>query len=276
MRSRRAEPMKSFRQRLLRVVFEVMRPFARLMLNAGLGYKDFAEVAKLAFVEVALNHYGVRGRATNVSRVSVMTGISRREIPALRIELEKLVADEVPIGLAQPDILHFWLQDPEYLDNNARPKALPYHGDTGSFMSLVRRYGGDIPPGALRSELKRVGAIAETPSGLLELVKTYFVPSSAEERMLLALRQNVRALLTTVAHNSDVNRIGPGRIERCVYTEKLTDEQIETLRASIRISVENFSQEVDSVFAGLESENRVLGVLPSGRTVAVGLYFFED
>jgi hypothetical protein len=82
--------------------------------------------------------------------------------------------------------------------------------------------------------------------------------------------------LSTVAYNSDVPRRGPGRIERFVYTDKLTEGQIERLRQTIRDSVETYTKSVDEDFAKLEALNRERGRKPCGRTVAVGVYFFEE
>ncbi len=268
--------MKTFRQRLLKVVFEVMRPMARLLLDAGVGYKDFSRVAKLAFVDVSLRHYGLRGRKTNSARVAVMTGLTRREVSRLRRQIALFAPGDVPIALAPSDVLHFWQQDPDYLQDDGRPSDISFEGDGPSFTKLVRRYGGDITPGAVRTELKRVGALAELPGGKLRLVKPYFVPEGTEERLLVSLRQNVRSLISTVAYNSDNPRKGPGRIERFVYSDHLTVDQIETLRLSIRDSVEAYTKEVDDHLAALESFNRASGDQPSGRTVAVGVYFFEE
>ena len=268
--------MKTFRQRLLKVVFEVMRPFARLLLDAGVGYRDFSRVARLAFIDVSRRHYGVRGRHTNTARVAVMNGLSRKEVSRLGVEIKRFSDSELPIGLAPPDVLHFWQQDPDYLSEDGAPLDIPFEGDGPSFSKLVRRYGGDVTAGAMRSELKRVGALVELEDGRLSLVKPYFVPSGTEERLLLSLQQNVRALISTVAYNSDTPRKGPGRIERFVYSDCLTSDQIDSLRSSIRLSVEAYTKQVDESLAAMELANSRSNAQLAGRTVAVGVYFFEE
>jgi len=47
---------------------------------AGITWKDFAELAKATYVEVATQEFGKRGRPTNVSRTAVLTGLARREV----------------------------------------------------------------------------------------------------------------------------------------------------------------------------------------------------
>ena len=68
--------------------FVVLKPIARILLRYGIGFREFAEVAKSAFVDVATAEYGIRGRPTNISRVAVMTGLTRKEVRRLRDQLQ--------------------------------------------------------------------------------------------------------------------------------------------------------------------------------------------
>ena len=65
-------------QEILRGMLLVLRPMARILLRFGIGFKEFNEVAKAAFVDVASADFGIRGRPTNISRVAVMTGLTRK------------------------------------------------------------------------------------------------------------------------------------------------------------------------------------------------------
>lgn len=268
--------MKTFRQRLLKVVFEVMRPFARSLLRVGIGYKEFSEIAKMAFVDVALSEYGIRGRTTNVSRVSVMTGLSRRDVARMRRRIAAVGPDELTVRSKAPDVLHFWQIDPDFLTTDGRARDIPFDGDGMTFRELVRRYAGDLPPGALLKELRRVGAITELSSELLRLEKSYFIPEAHEERLLLSLQRSVRGLLSTLAHNCNIERDTPGRIERIVYSESLTSDQIDLLRARLRARIELFTRELDSEFASLEREGnmRVSGA-EGTEIVGVGVFYVE-
>ena len=58
-------------RQILGAVLLVIRPIARALLRAGIGYREFAEICKTAFVDVAGKDYGLRGRPTNISRVAV-------------------------------------------------------------------------------------------------------------------------------------------------------------------------------------------------------------
>ena len=67
----------------------LLRPVVRLLLKSGITWKEFAEVAKSVFVEVATREFGIRGRPTNTSRVAILTGINRHDVAKQRELLER-------------------------------------------------------------------------------------------------------------------------------------------------------------------------------------------
>jgi hypothetical protein len=69
---------------VLSALLKALRPIARFLMKSGIGYREFAEISKSAFVDVATSDYGLRGRPTNISRVAVMTGLTRKEVKRLR------------------------------------------------------------------------------------------------------------------------------------------------------------------------------------------------
>ena len=75
------------------VVQTILRPIAAILLRCGMTWKEFAEVSKSVFVDVATREFGISGRPTNVSRVSILTGIGRKEVKRQR----DLLAATVPV-----------------------------------------------------------------------------------------------------------------------------------------------------------------------------------
>jgi hypothetical protein len=134
---------------LLSALEAILRPIVKLMLQSGIGYSEFASVAKAVFVGVATDDYKRRGRPANFSQVSAMTGISRKEVSRLRQEsLSHKWNSRLDTNPANA-VLHHWYHDSEYCLAPGMPKQLPFEGDP-SFSSLVARYAGDIPAGAGR------------------------------------------------------------------------------------------------------------------------------
>ena len=64
-------------RQILSAFLVALRPIAKILLRFGIGFREFAEISKTAFVDVASREYGLRGRPTNISRVAVMTGLKQ-------------------------------------------------------------------------------------------------------------------------------------------------------------------------------------------------------
>lgn len=166
----------------------LLRPIVRLLLKSGVTWKEFAEVAKTSFVEVATDEFGIRGRPTNISRVAILTGINRHEISRQREQLAKGDPDPARPAYAgsATRVLSGWHQDPDYLDEQGLPKAIPPTGPAPSFEDLSGRYGGDIPSSALLKELRAVGAVRNGGGVALRPVTRNYIPVKFDaEKMLV-------------------------------------------------------------------------------------------
>ena len=180
-----------------------MIPVARFMLNIGMSYREFAEISKLAFVQVASDEYGIRGRKTNMSRVSVMTGLNRKEIRKIR---EKLSSEDWTLDsdLSKPAaVLTKWFTDPSYLGPKGYPVWLPYEseGDARSFCALVRQVGGDVPPGAMLRELNRAGCLKEARPGVWKAIKRQYSPGGVDLFQVQRFGECLHDLANTIGRN---------------------------------------------------------------------------
>jgi len=134
---------KNFLQSACRTV---LRPLASMLLKCGMTWKEFSDISKSVFVEAAGADYGIDGRPTNVSRVSILTGISRKEVKRQRDILESA---ELPVTRKTNDatrVLSGWHQDSRFLDKNEEPLALSETRPGPTFSDLCAKYGGDVSP----------------------------------------------------------------------------------------------------------------------------------
>ena len=67
-------------QILVAAVARLLKPLVRVLLRNGVSYGTFADIAKRQFVEVARNEFSIQGRKQSLSRVSVITGLTRKEV----------------------------------------------------------------------------------------------------------------------------------------------------------------------------------------------------
>ena len=263
-------------QQIIGAFLVALKPVARILLRYGIGFREFSEIAKTAFVEVASAEYGLRGRPTNISRVAVMTGLTRKEVRRLRDKIndgnQTVVVKHTPMW----DILHYWHADSEFLDHEGRPAKLPFAGDKRSFSSLVRRFGGDIPPGAMRTELKRVGAIKEDDSGKLEVLNRYFRPKGDHESLVSLVIHSVYPTIAALAHNTNPDREGYTWPQRVAFSKSVRKSDVPRLKRIAGDRVVAFTESIDDLFMAYEtlSENDIQE--EDEMTLAVGVFYFED
>src|SRR5262245_57687356 len=173
------------------------------MLQSGIGYSEFASVAKSVFVQVATDDYQRRGRPANFSQVSAMTGISRKEVSKIR---KPPTEDRwTPNMEASPvnTILHEWHFDTDFSDGAGNAKALPFDGPE-SFSALVARYVGDIPPGAMRATLQKAGVLTQDADGRLAVNQQFFYSRVFDEDFIRGAAFSLGNLGSTLAHNAAV------------------------------------------------------------------------
>jgi hypothetical protein len=149
----------------------MLLPIARMLLRSGFGAGELIRAAKQASVRAALIEVIPLGSRVNVSRLSVATGLTRKEISNLlgRSLKTKSLPQKSTLEQRAWRVLRGWHSDPKYRERSGRLAALPFAGKQRTFSSLVRRYGGDVTPRSVLRELERIKVVTKTRSGTLRL-----------------------------------------------------------------------------------------------------------
>jgi hypothetical protein len=266
----------TLKQQVLDAFLLVMRPIVRILLRYGIGYREFVEVTKTAYVDVASSYFVLLGRPTNISRVAVMTGLTRKEVKRLRDKIasgdSRIKVKTTPLS----DVLHHWHAQTDFTDSSGQPLSLPFSGGEHSFSELVKRFGGDIPAGAMRTEMKRVGAVQEDERGNLSVANRTFTSSSEHERLLTLLVHGAYAMFSNIAHNTDAERKDGAWAHRIAYTQSLAQEDSGQLRRVARDRISEFAESIDDIFIAYEALHRKGQGGSEKSTVAVGVFYFEE
>ena len=263
-------------RQILSAFLVVLKPIARILLRFGIGFREFAEVAKTAFVDVASRDFGLRGRPTNISRVAVMTGLTRKEVRRLRDKINEGDNSVVVKTTTLWDVLHHWHSDTEFTDSDGNPIVLEFAGEGNTFSELVRKYGGDIPPGAMRTELKRVGAVKEVDDGALKVLKRTFRAEEDHDSLIASLIHGVYPLLATVNHNSSSERVGDSWKQRIAYTQSVRKSDVPRLQRIAGDRIVEFSEAIDDLFMAYETLYEGDESIEEKSTLAVGVFYFEQ
>ena len=188
----------------------LMKPIVRFLLRQGVQWKDFAELAKEVYVEIARAEYGIEGRPTNNSRVAMLTGLSRREVSRVRdVLLEVEASDDERRGSRMARILTGWHTDTEFLAKDGRPQDL----DPSDFEELLSRYAGDLPHTAVRKEMLSHGLIKELDGGELRVLERDFVYSSLDPEIVRQMGVALHDHAGTLDHNLNEKRESAPRFE---------------------------------------------------------------
>jgi len=247
------------------------------MLRSGIGYRQFAELAKLAFVQEASGEKGSRGRQTNLSRVAIRTGISRKEVARLQSQIEgRSGASSRARGVDfhsvhAARVLQLWHSDPRFIDSDGSPRKLPFADDGVDFSSIVKAAGGDVPPGAVRAEMLSANAVVEFDDGTLKPTKRYFVPADVGEELLVGFTHMVIPVLEGLARNTDYRCTEPF-IQRLVYSDRLAPRVVPLFRKQARERVSDFVQSVDDWLSSNEIPD---SQVHSPCRYGVGVFYYE-
>jgi len=271
--------MKSSVQvRLCNALEPCLRLLAKIMLRAGIGYTQFAELAKTAYVAEALGDRDPRGRATNLSRVAIRTGVSRKEVSRIRsllssphIERHSSATDTDESGHAAR-VLQLWHADSRFVDELGHPKDLPYSGEKVSFSAVVKAAGGDVPTGAVRAELVDAGAVVELENGLLRALKRYFVPADVGEDLLVGFTHFVNPILVGLVRNTERNCERPF-VQRLAYSDRLTAATVPLFREISLNRASSFLQGIDDWLSVNEATGDSPGV--DLHRVGMGVFYYE-
>jgi hypothetical protein len=192
---------RELRTRILDALGRLLEPIVLLLLKSGITWKEFADLAKVKFVQVATKEFGIRGRPTNASRVAILTGIDRRDVRKLRA-----ASSEQPVFgsgfMSKPtQVLDGWFHDPDFRAASGEPRELQVSEGDDSFAALVRRYVPGIPHVAMIKELRAVGAIEELPDGRLRALKRNYIPRELADNQIRLWGSVLQDVGTTLEHN---------------------------------------------------------------------------
>ena len=209
---------------VLRACPVLMRPIIRILLKAGVNYKQFAKITREVYVEVATDDFGISGRKTNTSRVAILTGISRSEVTKIKKKHEENDEIDLPQTVNNAGrLLSGWHVDPVFQNENGEPKVLRIDGEEPNFSTLMNIYGGDIPTTAMLKELKSVKAVEELKDGSIKALQRYFIPVAFDENRIFNIIDTLVDISNTAYENLIRDNDEPAYFERKVTNDYVSE-----------------------------------------------------
>jgi len=258
---------------LVKALRHVLRPIVRLLLAKGVGFPYLSDLLKEIYVNVAQREFGLPGKAQTDSRISLLTGVHRKDVKRLReMEQEELEAPEaVSLGMR---VVSAWSMPP-YSDNEGMPAPLHRLASQGaekSFESLVASVSKDIRARALLDEWLRLGVVRIDEQNRVILDTAAFVPSGDMEQQAFYLGHNLHDHAAAAVANLIAGR--GLYLERSVHHDGLEAETVidiakEAERSGMRL-LHSLNRKSLDALSGKKRKGR-----DTGR-YTFGIYFYSE
>lgn len=204
-----------------RALTRVLRPFVRLSLVSGLTFPVFSAIVRRLYIDVAQKELALPDKQQTDSRISLLTGIHRKDVSKLRFT--EMPANSVPAPVSRTSrIVARWLADPRYCDDNDTPKPLPRAGLQGeaSFDNLVRDVTRDLHPRAVLDEWLDRGIASLDDKDLVHLNNTAIIPDAADDTRHYYFTRNLHDHATASVEN--IMSETPPFFERAVHYNNIS------------------------------------------------------
>lgn len=250
----------------------VLVPLARLLVARGLKFGQVEELLKQAFVKAGSAELERNGLDTNVSQISITTGIHRKDVKRL---LESPSDPAVHGRSFAAEVFTRWVSDP-YYRHRGKPRVLPQRASGGerSFESLARSVSTDVHPKTLLDELRRLGIVElDEQAQTVRIAAGSFVPSKDSARMFALLGGNVGDHLQAAVSNVIGDRAP--LLEQAVFADELSDESVqlahEIARETWHATLQALAPMLEKRIAADRAAKR-----RADRRLRVGMYFYTD
>lgn len=211
----------------------LLRPLVRLCIRAGMTFPALSQLLRELYVNVAEYDFALPGKEQTDSRVSLLTGIHRKEVSRLRGAGAPVNAVPAAVSRTGAIIAH-WLASPRFCDAAGTPLPLPRNaeGSSPSFEELVSSVTRDVRPRAVLDEwLDRRIVTIDTEDHIV-LAEAAFIPQHGDDEKLYYFGRNLHDHIAAAAAN--VLGSKPAFLERSVHYDGLSAELAERLDARSR------------------------------------------
>ncbi|QHG66563.1 DUF6502 family protein [Pseudomonas putida] len=260
---------------MLSALRRVMRPLIRLMLRKGVTYTMFTDVLKEVFVDVAHREFRLDDKVPTDSRISLLTGVHRKDVRRLRSENDAADA-ELPENITLgAQLVNVWTTSLPFCSEAGQALALPRLASVGgdcSFDALVAKISTDIRGRVVLDEWLRLGIVRLDDQDCVHLEAQAFVPQKGFEEKAAYFGHNLHDHACAAVHN--LTGEGVPFFERSVHYDALTSASVGTLREAV--SKDGMQTLLAFSRLAAELENTDVPSHEERQRITVGLYFYTE
>ncbi len=173
----------------------MLQPVVRFCLKRSLGVQDVLEELKYVFLKMGAEQMEALGEEVNVSRLSAMTGIHRRDVRRIYRREETKDAQSI-----SSRVIGRWQTDRQFATRPGRARVLKVNDRVNEFETLVSKVGSDLHSSTVLFELERIGAVRRVRDGV-KLLQRVYTPRGNMQEGLRFLALDTRDLMDAVMEN---------------------------------------------------------------------------
>ena len=262
-------------QALSRALRHLLRPLVQFLIARGITYPYLSELLKSVYVEVAFRDFLLEGRRQTDSRVTLLTGVHRKDV-------KRLSQPPDPSGHVMPEsvslgarLVAAWTSNPQFLDKHGTPLPLPRWASAGgeiSFEGLVASVSKDIRSRAVLDDWLRLGVVELNHRDDVRLKVEAFVPEKGVEEKTFYFGHNLHDHLAAATHN--VLGIPPPFLERSVHYDELAEVSVAELAALAEKVGMEAAKAVSKQATKLERRDTQAGA--ARHRITFGIYFYSE
>lgn len=254
-------------------IYSILKSLIGLIHRNGISFGEFSTIAKHAFIKETERELISSGEKVTTSSLAIITGLTRKDVSALRKEAAPKSEINGQKNRAVR-VIGGWAAEPGFCDSDGNPKILNISGSNDSFENLVQKYSGDIPYKAMLKELLRSKSVEIIDKEKVALIQAAYIPSDDENDKYRHLAEDVSHLISTIKHNI-VSKEEP-RYQRKVSYDGIPIEHIEEFKALANKENQKLLIKLNKWLVEHGVDNQDIKTKHTPIEVGVGVYYFES
>ncbi|MBO1926118.1 hypothetical protein J3998_00890 [Thiomicrorhabdus sp. 6S2-11] len=270
-----------------RALKKILKPLIKLLLSKGITYTSLLEALKQIYIEVAEESFKLDNKRLTDSRISLLTGIHRKEVKRLRENLQDEISEpEIKAGISAA-IIALWQASEDYTDEQNKPLKLARNGEAPSFESLVYSVSKDKHFRSVLDDWLHQGIVNLDQDNYVCLSAESFVPDEDEDEKVFFAGRNIHYHLEIINHNlqakplTEDDHIDPQTaaraapmFDRSVYYKNLSEKSVQILESKAKENALNSLLEINQLASQLQQKD--VQHANANSAIHFGSYFYRN
>jgi hypothetical protein len=261
-------------KKLIQAIIQILKPLVHILLRNGVSFGTFSDIAKWVYVDTATKEFSLNSRKPSISRTSVLTGLSRKEVKRVKEMPPPADTEFAEQYNRAVRVIAAWRRERDFTDRRGKPMILPLTGEGRTFEGLVKQFSGDLPFRAILDELVNAGIVEKTADNRVRLLSRSYVPGEDKGIKFHILGTDVSNLISTIDYNLQADE-SQRLFQRKVSYDNLPREVLPAFHAMVACSAQELLETLDKYLAANDRDNNP-EIKGSGRhNAGLGIYYFE-